>query len=157
MIPVTMVQQIIKLLSTEFDHVVLDTGAGLDEHTLAALDLSTDVVFLADMDVPSVRHLTKVVTAFDRLGMRNATRHFVLNRADARVGLSMAQVATQAGLAIDVKVPLSKQVPVALNEGVPIILSAPRNPVTRKLWELVERLAGNGAAAETHPQLKWSA
>ncbi len=108
------------------------------------------------MDVPSVRHLTKVVAAFDRLGMRGAERHFVLNRADARVGMSMAQVATQAGLAVDLKVPHSKQVPVALNEGVPILLSNPKSPVTRKVWDLVDRIAGSGAQ-DTRSPLRWSA
>jgi len=142
MVSVEAVQQIITLLASEFDHVVVDTAAGLSEHTLAVLDLSSDVVFLADMDVPSVRHLNKVIRAFDRLGMKKAKRHFLLNRADARVGLSMLQVATQAGLAVDLEIPLSKQVPVTLNEGKPIILSNPKSPVSRKIWELVERLTG---------------
>ena len=156
MIGVEAVQQIISLLAADFDHVVVDTPAGLSEHTLATLDLSTDVIFLADMDVPSVRHLTKVIKAFDRLGMRSAERHFVLNRADARVGLTMMKVANQAGLAIDSKIPLSKQVPIALNAGAPIILSHPKNPVSRKIWEIVERLAGP-QMRETRQPLKWSA
>ena len=142
MIGVEAVQQIISLLAADFDHVIVDTPAGLSEHTLATLDLSTDVIFLADMDVPSVHHLNKVIKAFDRLGMKSAERHFVLNRADARVGLSMMKVANQAGLAVDIQIPASKQVPIALNAGSPIILSQPKNPVARKMWELVDRLAG---------------
>jgi len=156
MITVDAVQQIISLLAAEFDHVVLDTPAGLTEQTLAAFDLSTDVVFVADMDVPSVRHLTKVVKAFDRLGLRTAERHFVLNRADARVGLSMPQILEQAGLQVDLEIPLSKQVPVSLNEGMPLILSSPRNPASRKLSELVERLSSN-RVREAHQSMKWSA
>jgi pilus assembly protein CpaE len=156
MISVEMVQRVISLLAADFDHVVVDTGAGLGEHTLAALDLSTDLIFLADMDVPSVRHLTKVVRVLDRLDMRTAERHFVLNRADARVGLSMAQVATQAGLSIDLKIPTSKQVPVTLNQGVPVLLDSSKNPVTKKVWELVERLTGP-QVRESRPPLKWSA
>jgi MinD-like ATPase involved in chromosome partitioning or flagellar assembly len=54
----------------------------------------------------------------------------------------MLQVATQAGLSVDLEIPLSKQVPVTLNEGKPIILSNPKSPVSRKIWELVERLTG---------------
>ncbi len=156
LIEVEAVQQIITLLAADFDHVIVDTAAGLSEHTLATLDLSTDVIFLADMDVPSVRHLSKVIKAFDRLGMGNADRHFILNRADARVGLSMMKVAAQAGLAVDIQVPVSKQVPVALNAGSPLILSHPKNPVTRKIWEIVERLAGP-QVRETRQPLKWSA
>jgi pilus assembly protein CpaE len=157
MVSVEAVQQIIKLLAAEFDHVVVDTAAGLSEHTLAVLDMSSDVVFLADMDVPSVRHLNKVIRAFDRLGMKKARRHFLLNRADARVGLSMLQVATQAGLAVDLEIPLSKQVPVTLNEGKPILLSNPKSPVSRKIWELVERLTGATAASIAPQPLKRSA
>ena len=156
MIGVEAVQRVISLLAADFDHVIVDTAAGLSEHTLATLDLSTDVIFLADMDVPSVRHLSKVVKAFDRLGMEKAKRHFVLNRADARVGFSMLKVATQAGLAIDIEIPASKQVPVALNSGVPILLSQPKNPVTRKIWDVVERLGG-AAQENTRQPMKWSA
>jgi pilus assembly protein CpaE len=88
--------------------------------------------------------------------MKSASRHFVLNRADARVGLSMMQVMNQAGLSVDVEVPFSKQVPVSLNEGSPLILSNPRSPVTRKLWDLVERLTDT-KVREARPPLKWSA
>jgi pilus assembly protein CpaE len=156
MISVEAVQQIVSLLASDFDHVVLDTPAGLTEATLAALDLSTDAVFVADMDVPSVRHLTKVVKAFDRLGMREHRRHFVLNRADARVGLSMPQILEQAGIQVDLEIPFSKQVPVSLNEGMPLILSNPKSPVSRKLFELVERLNGT-RVREPDRALKWSA
>lgn len=155
-VDVEAVREIVALLAADFDHVVVDTGAGLIEHTLATLDLSTEVVLLADMDVPSVRHLTKVVSALDRLGMTSPRRHIVLNRADARVGLSMPDVAAAAGLDVGLEIPLSKQIPVSINEGVPIILSNPRNPVTRKMWELVERLGGP-RQREARPPLRWSA
>jgi pilus assembly protein CpaE len=141
-VTVAAVEQIIKLLASEFDHVVVDTVAGLSEHALATIDLSTDTVFLADMDIPSVRHLSKVVRAFDALEMNRQRRHFVLNRADAKVGLTMIDVAISAGLEIELQIPISKQVPVTLNEGRPIILANPKNPVSKAITELAERIAG---------------
>ncbi|MDP2622253.1 MAG: AAA family ATPase [Actinomycetota bacterium] len=141
-VTVDAVERIIGLLAADFDHVVIDTVAGLSEHSLATIDHSTDIVFLADMDIPSVRHLAKVVAAFDALEMTRQRRHFVLNRADARVGLSMIDVAISAGLDIELQIPTSKQVPVTLNEGNPIILSNPKSPVSRAIWELVEKIGG---------------
>lgn len=141
-VTVDAVERIIGLLAADFDHVVVDTVAGLSEHSLATIDHSTDIVFLADMDIPSVRHLSKVVAAFDALEMTRQRRHFVLNRADARVGLSMIDAAVAAGLDIDLQIPISKQVPVTINEGNPIILANPKSPVSRAIWELVERIAG---------------
>jgi pilus assembly protein CpaE len=155
-VTVDAVERIIGLLAADFDHVVIDTVAGLSEHSLATIDHSTDIVFLADMDIPSVRHLAKVVAAFDALEMTRQRRHFVLNRADARVGLSMIDVATSAGLDIELQIPTSKQVPVTLNEGNPIILSNPKSPVSRAIWELVEKIGGK--SGREHPMtLKRSA
>jgi len=156
MITVSDVERIVTLLSAEFDHVVVDTGAGLSEPTLATLEMATDVVFVPDMDVPSVRHLAKVITAFDQIGLSEFRSHVVLNRADAKVGLSMSSVATQAGLDIDIRIPLSKQVPISLNEGTPVILSHPRSPVTRRIWELVERISGK-RIPDQHGPVKRSA
>jgi len=50
---------ITRLLADEFRYVVIDTSAGLGEHTLVALEQSTDIVLVSDMDVPSVRNLRK--------------------------------------------------------------------------------------------------
>jgi pilus assembly protein CpaE len=50
-----MAADVIKLLATEFPFVVVDTAPGIDEFTLEVLDLATDLVLLASMDVPSVR------------------------------------------------------------------------------------------------------
>lgn len=156
MIDSELVERIVTLLAADFDHVVVDTPAGLTEQTLTTLDISTDIVLLADMDVPSVRHLSKVVRALDRLGMRHQERHIVLNRADARVGLSMPDVASSAGLVVELELPVTKQIPVTLNEGTPIILSNPRSGFSRQVWELVERLTGPTVRQQRAP-LKWSA
>ncbi len=144
------------LLAAEFDHVVVDTPAGLTEQTLTTLDVSTDIVLLADMDVPSVRHLSKVVQALDRLGMHRQARHIILNRADARVGLSMPDVAASAGLNVEIELPVTKQIPVTLNEGTPIVLSNPRCGFSRQITELAERLSGP-TVQEQRPPMRWSA
>ena len=156
MISADSVSEIVSLLMSEFRYVVIDTNAGLSEHTLSAFEVSTDVVFLADMDVPSVRHLRKVLDALDRLGMTEHERHYVLNRADSRVGLTMADAAKAAGISIDIEIPSSRHVPVALNTGTPLLLSNPKSPVSRALRTLIDRFA----TAEEHPirrPMKWSA
>lgn len=140
-IPAAAVTAVIKLIASQFGYVVIDTAAGLGEHTLAALDLSTDIVLLTDMDVPSVRDLRKALDALDMLGMKTPARHLVLNRADSRVGLTRAGIAAAAGATVDIEIPSSRQVPISLNEGRPLLSDNPRSPVARHLAELVERIA----------------
>jgi pilus assembly protein CpaE len=131
---------IIRLLGSEFRNVVIDTAAGLGEHTLAALEQSTDIVLISDMDVPSVRNLRKALDALDLLGMMTPTRHFVLNRADSRVGLDKDEVAAAAKMAIELEIPSSRHVPISLNEGMPLMMGNPRSPVARRIAQFIERL-----------------
>jgi pilus assembly protein CpaE len=139
-IPAAAITRVIELIASQFGYVVIDTPGGLTEHTLAALDLSTDVILLSDMDVPSVRNLRKALDALDALGMRSPTRHFVLNRADSRVGLTKSGIAAAAGTTIDLELPSCRQVPLSLNEGRPLLTDNPRSPAARRLAELVERI-----------------
>ena len=158
LISVEATTEMVTLLADEFDHVVIDTCAGLTEHALSVVEMSTDLILVADMDVPSIRHLSKVVAALDRLRITEARRHFVLNRADARVGLSMPETAAKAGLKIDVEIPISKQVPVAVNTGKPMIRSEPKSAVTKRLWELVARIDPEATPARSGgSRLRWSA
>jgi pilus assembly protein CpaE len=148
LVPVAATTTVISLIASQFGYVVIDTSAGLSEHTLAALEISTDLVLISDMDVPSVRNLRKALDALDLLGMYSPTRTFVLNRADSRVGLSPDDVAAAARIAIDLEIPSSRHVPESLNQGRPLITGNPRSPAARRLAELVERFA---PSAGTHP------
>lgn len=148
--------RVVRLLGSEFPVVIVDTAAGLDEHALAAIELSTDVVLVCTLDVASVRSLRKEIEALDKLGMTGQRRHFVLNRADARVGLEAADVEAVIGMKADVAVPSSRSVPLSMNQGSPVIESDPRSPVARQLQHLVERFADRtpavAAAAPAGPR-----
>lgn len=127
------------LLAQEFQIVVVDTAGGLDEHTLAAAEQSTDLVFVCTMDVSSVRGLRKELDALNAIGLTNARRHFVLNRAESRVGLDQADIESVVGLKADVSIPSSRAVPISLNQGVTLLESDPRSPAGMELQRLVNR------------------
>ena len=134
-----MVGEILRLLANEFRFVVVDTSPGLDEHTLAAIDEATDLVLVCSMDVPNVRGLRKEIAALDAMKIHGPKRHFVLNRADSRVGLDVDDVVATVGMPVDVELPSSRSVPLALNQGTPLIESDPRSPIARQFMGLVER------------------
>jgi pilus assembly protein CpaE len=147
------VVRILRLLADEFSYVVLDTGAGLDEHTLAAMEAATDIVLVCGTDVASARGVRKEIDAFDLLGFTTQRRHLVLNRADARVGLDAGDIEATVGMDISVAVPSSRSVPLSMNQGIPLLEGAQKSPVSRSLGELVNRFAeapaGKDPAATT--------
>lgn len=144
--------QIIEMLASEFAYVVIDTAAGLDERALAAIDQATDCVLLASMDVASVRNLAKEINALDRMGMTAAQRHFILNRADTRVGLEVADVESAIGMRVDAALPSSRVVPLSMNHGHAVVLEEPESPVAQQLLAFARRFiprADAGRPAES--------
>ena len=142
------VQKLLDFLQASFDYVVLDTASGLDESALAALEVSTDLVLLSAPDVPCVRGTRKEIEALQLIGNRSQRWHFVLNRADARTGLSISDIESTVGLQVDVAVPESRMVPLALNQGNAIIESDPRSTPSQALLSLVDRFMPRTATEE---------
>jgi pilus assembly protein CpaE len=146
------VSRLLAMLTSEFAHVVVDTGVGLSEHVLAALDESSDVVLVTGMDVPGVRDLRKALDALDRLSLLSEARHVVLNGVDERAGLTVGDVEATLGVRADVLLPRSAAALAAVNEGVPLLQRpARREPVTRQLQQLQARLVPQTAALSGVP------
>lgn len=143
---------IIAILAREFEYVILDTPAGLDEITLTAMESATDLLLVCGTDVASIRSMRKEVEAFDQIGLTLQRRHFALNRADARVGLEIRDIEGTVGLEVDVQIPSSRTVPLSMNQGSPILESQPRSPVARAYGELVNRFLSASAPAVEAPQ-----
>ncbi len=137
--------QIVRPLSSEFRYIVIDTAAGIDPHALAAIELATDLIMVCTTDVPCVRGVRKANDALDVVGLGHKPRHFLLNRADARVGLSASDIESTLGVKIDVSVPSSQGMWLSLNSGTPILESDPDSPAGRAMTDLVERFAPEDA------------
>lgn len=133
------VGRLLKVLASEFRYVVVDTAPGLSEHTLAAMDQSSDLVLVTSMDVPGVRGLRTEMATLTELGMPPDARHVVLNFVDRHGGLSTSDVEATLGTGIDVLIPRSRAAITSVNQGVPLLQSGVRDPMTRQLRRLVDR------------------
>ncbi|TRW44932.1 AAA family ATPase [Georgenia yuyongxinii] len=150
------VANLLELLAAEFRYVVVDTAPGMSEHTLVAMDHTNDLVMVTSMDVPGVRGLRKELDTLTDLGMFTDARHIVINFADPSRGLSAADVRGTLGTDVDLLLPLSKAVPVSVNQGVPLLQSGGRGPVTKQLRRLVDRFTSSPVAeTRTGPRRSW--
>jgi pilus assembly protein CpaE len=135
------VERVIELLTESFRYVVVDTASGLDEHALAAVEHSTDLVLLSATDVPSIRSTRKEVEALRLIAKPEQRWHFVLNRANAKTGLTIRAIETVVGIGVDVAIPSSRLVPLSLNKGMAMIESDPRSTVSLAMSQLVRRVS----------------
>lgn len=134
------VSHLLQMLASEFRYVVVDTAPGLSDHTLAALDQTTDLVLLTSMDVPGVRGLRKELDTLSQLNLITGSRHVVLNFTDTRAGLSVADVEATIGTGVNVRLPRSKAIQASVNQGVPLLQNGSRDPMAKQLRLLLSRI-----------------
>ena len=141
------VAQVVRTLRKTFKYVVVDNEPGLGERALAALDESTDILMICVTDVPSARGLRKAMVALDQVKITGPTRHFVLNRADARVEFEEADIVKTVGYDISVRIPSDRVFPLAMNRGVPVVLNPDGGSAVDSIWNLVATVGGEGVEA----------
>jgi len=144
------VSTLLKQLAAEFPYVVVDTSAGLSEHTLAALDCATDAVLVCGMDVPSARGMRKELLLLNDLNL-TPRRHVVLNFAERRGRLSVPDVQNAIGAKASVVLPRSKAIQLSTDQGVPLLQSGTRDPATNELRRLVALFTPTLRAPERRP------
>jgi pilus assembly protein CpaE len=143
-IPAALVGELLEVLPTMFDFVVVDTPSAFTEHVLAAMDASHHHVLLTTPDVPALKNLRVTLDMLDLLSYAHDIRSVVLNRSDAKVGLTMDDIERVVRSDIRAHVPSSRDVPISVNKGNPIVLDLPRHPVS----EAITRFAREHVLAE---------
>lgn len=137
-VPSALVAEIVRVAKPEYDYVVIDTPPSFTEHVLTAFDASDLTLLIATLDIPAIKNLRVAINTLDTLGTAPEARSIVLNRSDAKVGLSSDDVEHALGAPIAVSIPNNIAVPAATNRGVAIVLSDPRSPVAVAMRELVD-------------------
>jgi len=130
---------ILTLLSEHFRYVVMDTAAGIDVVTVAALERSTDLVLVSTTDVACVRALRRATDALDTVGINSHRRHFVFNRSDVKGGLALDDLRSVTGATNEVLIPEHRSIAIGMNVGMPILQSDPRSGPAKALVKLVDR------------------
>jgi pilus assembly protein CpaE len=132
------IANILKLLRSAFDYVVIDTPPAFSEPVLGAFDESDWLVMLATLDVPSIKNLKLTLQTMELLHFPKNRIRVVVNRADSKVGLRLPDVEKLLSSSVEATIPSSRSVPLSVNKGSPIMLEEPKGPVA----ESIRRIAG---------------
>jgi MinD-like ATPase involved in chromosome partitioning or flagellar assembly len=135
----SLVGELLAVLRTMFDYVVVDTPPQLSEHVLTALDASAYHVLLTTPDVPALKNLRVVLDVLDMLSYPAEIRSVVLNRAESKLRLSKEDVERVIRAPVAAQIPASRAVQISVNKGVPITLASPRHPVSKAITAFVRQ------------------
>ncbi|HLJ09752.1 MAG TPA: AAA family ATPase [Planctomycetaceae bacterium] len=135
-------RRVIALLKTTFTHLVVDTSKSFGPLDMAALETAQSVLLVTQLDLPSLRNVVRLMQYFEHVEGLTEKIHIVVNR----VGLEDTQISLNKALET-IGREISWQVPndfatmvEARNNGVPLLMQAPRAKLTRALEQLAQQL-----------------
>jgi pilus assembly protein CpaE len=144
------VNLVLSTARTAYETVVIDAGSDLDERSLAVLERAEAVVIPIVPEIGALKALHSLLEYLTEVGSAAAAATFVLNHQFAREMLSMKQIEAAIGTKIEAEVPYDPGLYLkAINEGVPIVRSAPSSPPARALARLAAIATGGPEAAVT--------
>lgn len=141
-VPADAVRRVLHMLRQRYRYVVVDGASSFTEQMLAAIDESDELVLVASMDLPTIKNLKLALGTLDALKLSSRPVKIVLNRADAKVGMSVRDVERSIRRKVDVLVPSSRDVTASLNRAEPLALSSPRSDVSAALAKLATGVSG---------------
>lgn len=136
--------ELLERLAAAYDVVVVDSPPAFNDVVLRSFDVADEFILVTTLDVPSLKGLKVTLETLDALGYPRDRWTVVLNRSDSRVGLSPEDVERSIGLPVETRIPSSSAVPSSINQGVTLVDSAPRHPVSRAISQLAASLLDEG-------------
>jgi len=145
------VAAILRIILETYDTVVIDAGSTLDERTMTVMERADTVVLPVYAEMAALRGVRSLLDYLNETGSVGAKTLFVLNSMFAREILRLRDVESALGTKISAELPYDPFLYLkAVNEGVPIVIGAPRSVAAERLRRLAQTVFG-GAEAQAPP------
>ncbi len=144
------IEKIIEIARNQYDFVVIDVSSNLDDVALKALDLADVVYMTLQLNLPFIRAAKHMATVFQGRGYTCDKLKVILNRYERGGTIDLANVETTTQLKVHRTIPNGHAaVSESINQGIPLLELAPRDPVSRALRGWAEELVPTGSAPQS--------
>jgi pilus assembly protein CpaE len=126
-VTVDFLRDVFTTLRTMSEFVIVDTPPGFTPEVIAAIDTSSHVCMVGMLDSLSLKNTKLGLETLDLMGYNPERVLMLLNRADTRVGITREDVDAIIGKTPSIYVPSDRQIPISVNDGVPIVMNDERS------------------------------
>ena len=145
-------RKIIEHLRATHHYVVIDLPSGLSDHSLAVMDVADTILVLTALEITTIKNVRLFLEVADQLDYSRTKLRLVINRADAAQGIRIADVEASIRRPIDGTIVSDGRLSVlAVNRGVPFVVSHPDSVLSRDVATLAKTLAGENGIAQDQP------
>lgn len=138
------IEQIILLLRTLFDYIIIDTHSVFDDITIKALDESDHVLMVSTSDVPAIFHAKRCLALFQKMGYDKEKLLFVINRYNAADEMDPAAMEKLLDYSVFWRLPNHdlQAILSSINKGIPISKMQPNAKLSKSLQKMILHFNG---------------
>jgi pilus assembly protein CpaE len=136
-------------LRTTHNYVVVDLPSALNDHSLTVMDTAEQIVVLTALEITTIKNVRLFLEVADQLEYDRSKIRLVVNRSDSAQGIRMGDLEASIRRPIDGNIVSDGRLAVlAVNRGVPFVISHPEGSLSRDISKLARTLAGDAVAAD---------
>lgn len=137
-------RKVIGLLRASFSHVVIDLSKSFSQVDLTALELSSEIVLMVQLDLPCLRNMVRLLMSLQQMDAIREKVKVVVNRVGLESGqISLKKAKETIGREVFFQIPNDYRTMVEMrNNGQPLIEQAPKAAITLAVQQLTDLLNG---------------
>ncbi len=130
-------KSIVKLLKQGYDYVIVDTLQSFEDLMLAVLDMSDRIILLTTLEMPAIKNIKLFLEVAEALQYSRERLMLVINRADSTGGIQVEDVEQNIRFKVGASIVSDgKLMTLAVNQGVPVVVSQRDSTVSKNLLDL---------------------
>jgi pilus assembly protein CpaE len=142
------IKHVIELLRERYAYVVVDTWPSFQEQVITMLDVADVILTLMTLEITSLKNVRVFMEIAEKLGYGDEKVQLVANRNDSSGGIKASDVEASLGRKIPhTIVSDGRTLVLAVNRGVPFVISHRDSQVSKDIFALAGKLIGEAEPA----------
>ena len=141
-------KHVLEVLRERYAYIVVDTWPSFQEQVITMLDVADVILTLMTLEITSLKNVRVFMEIVEKLGYDEKKVQLVANRNDSSGGIKASDVEASLGRKIPhAIVSDGRTLVLAVNRGVPFVISHRDAQVSKDIFTLAAKLAGGEAEA----------
>jgi len=142
------VKHVLELLRERYAYIVVDTWPSFQEQVITMLDVADVILTLMTLEITSLKNVRVFMEIAEKLGYGDEKLQLVANRNDSSGGIKASDVEASLGRKIPhTIVSDGRTLVLAVNRGVPFVISHRESQVAKDIFTLAQRLTAGAPEA----------
>jgi pilus assembly protein CpaE len=147
--------QVVEVLRSIYDYVVVDLDKRLDDHTLDVIGAADQLLVVMTADLSCLKNVRLLLETMGQIGVPDERMALVLNRNKAFTGISIKAAESVLRRPIEHQVVNDYRTAISsLNSGTPFMVNHADSPIGRAVVQLARALSVEQPAPAKAPRLK---